>query len=463
MPTQKPILKIANAQAFWGDDPAAPLRTVQQQPDLDVLTLDYLAEVSMSILAKQREKDPNLGYAQDFLNVLRDLAPIWRGGHRLQLVTNAGGLNPIGCAKAAVELLREAGVTYIKIAAVTGDDVLPQIRAAVQRGTAGFENLETGQPISEIAANLVSANAYLGAAPIVDALKGGGQIIITGRVADPSLTVAPAISHFGWSADNWAALANATVAGHLIECGTQVTGGIATDWLDIVKNDDRPIGLPVVEIDQTGSCVVTKPQNTAGRVNLRTVKEQLLYELGDPAKYLSPDVTVNFLTIDLKQIAPDRVLVTNATSGAPPDKYKVSATYRAGYRCSATLMLGGGETQAKAHRAAERLLASLKDDGFAPQRSNIEIIPDTAFSFSPATAGKGRGGGLQSTLRVSVADSRREVVEAFSRRVMSLITAGPQGITAYADGRPPVREVVAYWPTLIPRSVVHPTFEILEV
>jgi len=463
MPERKQYIRIANAQAFWGDDPSAPLRTAQQQPDLDVLTLDYLAEVSMSILAKQQATDPALGYARDFIDVIGELAPLWRDGRKLKLVTNAGGLNPNGCARAAIAALREAGVGDLRVAAVSGDDVKPQLKAAIADGSPGFDHPESHMPLGDITAQLVTSNAYIGAASIVEALRAGADIVITGRVADPSLTVGPAAHFFDWSADDFTRLAGATVAGHLIECGTQVTGGIATDWLDIVKNDDRPLGFPVVEIDSSGNCIVTKPPNTAGRVDLRTVKEQLLYELGDPARYLSPDATVNFLTLEVRDAGNDRVSVRNATGSAPPKQYKVSATYRAGYRSSVTLMLGGTETHTKAQRAAERLLASLKADNLAPERSQIEIVPSKSHG-----SGSGSGAGdaavsLNTTLRIAVADPRRQIVEAFSRRVMSLITAGPQGITGYADGRPPVREVVAYWPCLIDRAAVHPTFEVFEV
>src|SRR5665213_3792966 len=227
-----PPLHIGNASAFWGDSNDAPAALVRQAGDLDFLTLDYLAEVSMSILAKQRQRDSSLGYARDFVEVIRSLAPFWRAGRRLRIVANAGGLNPQGCADACAAALREAGCANLKIATVSGDDVLPALRGAHERDpqTAEFCHLETHAPLATVIDRIVTANAYVGAGPVVEALGRGADIVITGRLADPSLTVAPCIGHFGWSADDYRRIAGATVAGHLIECGTQVTGGISTDW-----------------------------------------------------------------------------------------------------------------------------------------------------------------------------------------------------------------------------------------
>jgi hypothetical protein len=279
-------LRIANVQAFWGDDPHAAARTAAQALDVDYLTLDYLAEVSMSILAKQRQRDPAAGYARDFLDVVRSLVPFWRQGRSLKVVTNAGGLNPNGCAQACAAILREAGCTGMKIGVVAGDDVLPWLLDPACDAT----HLETGEPVAAVRESLVTANAYLGAGPVAEAIGAGANVVITGRVADPSLTVGPCLAHFGWTSNDYARLAGATVAGHLIECGTQVTGGISTDWITLPQLND--MGFPIAEIANDGSCVITKPPGTGGAVNERTVKEQLLYELGDPARYLSPDATV---------------------------------------------------------------------------------------------------------------------------------------------------------------------------
>jgi hypothetical protein len=461
VPDRSPILRIGNAQGFWGDAADSPARLVAQSPDLDYLTLDYLAEVSMSILAKQRERTPDAGYPADFIGVVRSLAPFWRDGRNLRLVTNAGGLNPAGCARAAADALRDAGCRGLKIGVVTGDDVLPAIRAALAAGagTDAFRHLETCDRVGTVADRLVTANAYLGAAPLVEALAAGAGVVITGRVADPSLTVAPCVHHFGWPPDDWDRIAGATVAGHLIECGTQVTGGISTDWLDL----DRPeaIGFPVVEVSADGSCVVTKPPGTGGRVDERAVKEQLLYETGDPASYLSPDATVSFLSLRVAEGGPDRVRVFGATGGPPPRQDKVSATYRAGYRASGMLAVFGRDAVTKARRCGEIVLRRLRDAGCEPQRSLVECLG--AGDVVPGVLPRGDRELTETVLRISVADERREVVERFSREVVPLVTAGPQGTTGYAEGRPVVREVFGYWPTLIDREQVRPRVEVFEV
>ena len=225
------VLRIGNAQAFWGDSPGAPRRLLSQQPDLDYLTLDYLAEVSLSILAEQREREPSDGYARDFVDVVRSIVPLWRKGMKTRLVSNAGGLNPLGCGEACRSVLRENGCSDLSIYVVGGDDVLSQLKS--ESGNESYKNLETGESIGSVIDRLVTANAYLGAEAIAQALGEGADIVVTGRVADPSLTVAACMAHFGWSAEDYDRIGGATVAGHLIECGTQVTGGISTDWLKL--------------------------------------------------------------------------------------------------------------------------------------------------------------------------------------------------------------------------------------
>jgi hypothetical protein len=428
-------VRIGNAAGFWGDDLDAPANLLRAAPDLQYLTLDYLAEVSMSILAGQMQRDPNTGFARDFLDVMQSLAPLLGDGRRVRIVTNAGGLNPRACATACAKILA-SGRRKLHIGIVTGDDVLGQIRAGAI--SEKFAHMETGQPISAVADRLVTANAYVGAQPIAEALRAGADIVITGRVADPSLTVGPAIAEFGWKPDDYNRLAGATVAGHLIECGAQATGGISTDWLEIP--DPAHIGFPIAEVFEDGSCVITKPDGTGGRVTEQTIKEQLVYEIGDPAAYLSPDATVSFLSLAVKEEACDRVRVSGALGKPPPTQFKVSATYRAGYRATGLIMIFGREAISKARKCGQIVLQRLSEAGFAPQRSNVEFIGD-----SP-----------QVMLRISVADERREVLERFRRMIAPLITAGPQGVSGYADiPRPEVREVFGYWPTLIDRDRIH--------
>ncbi len=451
MATAPDILRIGNAQGFWGDRPEGPAALVAQSPDLDYLTLDYLAEVSMSILAKQRQRDPEAGYARDFLEVVSSMAPVWKAGRPLRLVTNAGGLNPAACARAARAILREAGCKGLTIGIVTGDDVLDELNRSPDK----YPHLETGRALSEVRSSLVTGSAYIGAGSIVEALSQGAQLIVTGRVADPSLVVGPCLYHFGWKADDYDRIAGATVAGHLIECGVQVTGGISTDWLNIPGVDD--IGFPIVEVSGDGSCVVTKPRGTGGRVDRATVTEQLVYEIGDPENYLSPDATVSFGQLRLAEDGENRIRVTGARGRPPPESYKVSGTYRAGYRAAGTLVVFGRGATEKARRCGQMVLNRLAAAGMTPQRSLVECL-----GSGDAVKGVATSAPIEVVLRIAISDPRREVVEYFTRQLMPLVTAGPPGTTGYADGRPSVREEFGYWPTLVRREVVRPVVEIIE-
>jgi hypothetical protein len=451
-------LTIGNAQAFWGDSPGAAARLVKQWPDLDYLTMDYLSEVSMSILAIQREKDPQAGYARDFLDVIKSLVPLWNEGAKVRLVTNAGGLNPFGCAQACAEILRMESNRSWKIGIVDGDDVLNILTHNPHQQD--YQNLETHAPLSSIENQLVTANAYLGAYPIVKALQEGADIVITGRVADPSLTVAPCMASFNWSWQDYDKIAGATIAGHLIECGTQATGGFCTNWLAIP--DSANMGFPVVEVSSDGSFVLTKPEGTGGIVSEQTVKEQLLYEIGDPDNYLSPDITASFLSLKLQTLGPNRVHISGAKGKPAPEKYKVSATYRDGYKLEGFLSIFGPQAPLKARRCGEIILEKVKQAGFSLSRTSIEclgaldIVPGV---FSHHESEKC----LECVLRIAAADPRKEALEYLAKEIAPLVTSGPQGVTGYTSGRPHVREVFGYWPCLIEHSLVHPHVKILEV
>ncbi len=449
-------LRIANACAFWGDRIDAAAELISRDPHIDYLTFDYLAEVSMSILARLRHRDPSTGFAADFLEVIHSLIPAWQSGAKFKIIANAGGLNPTGCATACAKILRDAGLTGKKIGVVTGDDVLPHILQDPNSPT--YSHLETKQTLGSQAKELVTANAYLGAEKIVEAIQNGADIIITGRIADPSLVVAPCIAHFNWTASDFNPLAGATVAGHLIECGTQVTGGISTDWLNLPNTN---IGFPIVEVSADGSCIVTKPHGTGGAVNEQTVKEQLLYELGDPANYLSPDVTVSFFTLRVEDLGHDRVRVGGTTGRPPPQTLKVSATLRAGFRASGMLTIIGKDAVPARNAAAEnRSRKKLKSAGMEPRQFHVECLGsgDGLNGVIPV-----RRDLMETVLRITVADDRKEIVERFSREMIPLVTSGPQGTTGYFDGRPAVREVFAYWPCLIDHTLIHPKMEIMTV
>lgn len=446
-------LRIGNGAGFLGDNLDAP-RRLAEAAELDFLTLEYLAELTLSILARLREKNPDAGYAGDLLEALQSLAPALAAQPKLHVLTNGGGMNPTSCARAAGTILTAANLGELPIGVVTGDDLLatlPQLQAA---GCA-FENLDTGAPLAELQQPVVSANAYLGARPLVAALDGGARLVITGRVADASLTVAPAVHRFGWSWDAWHELAAASVAGHLIECGAQCTGGFYPHWAGI---DLAHVGYPLAELDEHGDCVITKPASTGGCVNRETVAEQLVYEIGDPTRYLTPDVAVDFTTVELQEAGPDRVAVRGATGRPAPDSYKVSLAYHDGYFTSGQLLVFGRDCVAKARECADIILSKVRQSGFELARTNVELL--------------GAGCGLpgmnepptdlrEVMLRVTVHDPRRAAVERFTKEFAPLITAGPAGLAGYASGRSSVRPVFAYWPTLVPKALVESSVQVM--
>jgi len=446
-------ITIGNAQGFWGDSPDAPARLVEQYPQLDYLTLDYLAEVSLSIMALQRDRDPNAGYARDFLGVLRSLVPLWKNGAKTKIVCNAGGLNPTAAAEACLAALKEAGLA-LKLGIVMGDTVLETLKADAEN--TDYRNWESQQPLSDVVDKLNTANAYIGADGVAAALAAGADIVLTGRVADPSLTVGIAVYEFGWKMDDYNLLANATIAGHIIECGTQCCGGICTDWLELPDPDN--IGFPIVELSEDGGIVVTKPEGTGGRVTESSVKEQLLYEIGDPKNYLSPDCRVDFTTLSVREIAPNRVEVHGASGSAPTSTYKVSATYRDGYIASGMLTIFGRDAVKKAQRCGEIILSRLAQAGVIFDDAKIECLGANAVVQGCIPAPEL----LETVLRVTVTSRDKAACERFAQEIAPLVTSGPQGTTGYAAGRPKPKPVFAYWPCLIARDKVSVLTKVLE-
>ncbi|MDA0657470.1 MAG: DUF1446 domain-containing protein [Planctomycetota bacterium] len=441
----KHLIRIGNAQAFWGDRTSAAIELLTQEPDLDYLTMDYLAEVSMSILAQQRERDASCGYPQDFVHVVRGLAPYWANGGRCRLVANAGGLNPQACAIACAAALEAAGCRSIKIAVVSGDDVLHLLRADASVEY-DFQNLDSRASLLTVRDRLITANAYLGAAGIVAALRAGADIVITGRVADPSMVVAPCVYEFQWQLDDWDRLAGATVAGHLLECGTQVTGGISTDWLNVP--DVTHIGFPIAEIDGDGQCIITKPKDSGGHVTVETVKEQLIYEIGDPRRYLSPDVIVAFDQLQVERIAADRVRVTGARGIQGPQTLKVSATYHDGYRAAGMLTIFGSNAVHKARCCGQMILRRLAERGCVFRDTIVECLGN-GESVPVAGCVHNSEASMETVLRIAVESDSRADAETFGREVIPLVTSGPPGTTGYAEGRPRVHSIFRYWPCLI--------------
>ncbi len=445
-------VRIGNGCGFWGDNLDAPLQ-LAEHGRLDYLTLEYLAELTMSILALQKQRDANAGYATDFTDVLGRLAPFLKQQPDLKIITNAGGMNPRACAARAREVLDRAGLGERSVAVVRGDDLMPRLDDLLARGQA-LTNLDTGRPLSDVRSRLVSANAYLGARPIATALVRGASIVITGRVADASLTVGPAVHEMGWAWDDWDRLAAATVAGHLVECGAQATGGLWCNWQQMP--DLAGVGYPIAEMDTDGTFIITKPPDTGGAVNTETVSEQLLYEVGDPAAYLTPDVVADFTSVRLQETGRDEVCVEQARGKPATPTYKVSMAYRDGFMAAGMLVIAGPEALAKARLAGQVILDRLRRAGFTPEHSAVECL-----GAGECTAAGPQGDVPEVVLRVAVRDARRAVVERFSREFAPLVTAGPPGVTGYATGRPPVREVFAYWPALVDKSEVRAEVELL--
>jgi hypothetical protein len=448
-------IRIGNGCGFWGDNLDAPIELVRTG-NLHYLTLEYLAELTMSILALQKQRDPTLGFAHDFLDVLQRLVPYLRDQPGLKIVTNAGGMNPSGCAARARAILDQAGLTDRKVAIVEGDDLLPHLDALLNQQGQALANIDTGRPLSEVRDRVVSANAYLGSDVIAEALRQAGvSIVITGRVADAALTVGPAVHAFRWSMQDYQRLGAATAAGHLLECGAQATGGLWCNWEEL--SDLATVGYPIAEMNADGSFVLTKPVGSGGTVQEETVAEQLLYEVGNPAAYLTPDVTADFTGLQLETVGPDRVHIRGGRSLPPPASYKVSIAYRDGFAASGTLVIAGPGAAIKARRCGQILLQRLQRVGVEPARSHIECLGagDSLPGVLPVADPP------EVVLRVAVHDSRKSVVERFSREFAPLVTSGPPGVTGYTTGRPSVREVFAYWPALVSRDCVTPVVRVV--
>jgi len=452
-----PVVRIGNAQAFWGDRSTAAAELLSMQPDLDYLTMDYLAEVSMSILALQRERDASKGYAQDFVEVVQQLADYWSAGGRCRLIANAGGLQPLQCAIACQRVLEKAGCRSLKIGVVQGDDVLHLLKASDD--PEAYRNLDNGQALSGIQPRLITANAYLGAQGIVEALRQGADIVITGRVADPSMVVAAAIHHFSWNTKDWNALAGATVAGHLLECGTHATGGISTDWLAL--QDKVNVGFPIAEISENGSCVITKALASGGIVSEATIKEQLVYEIGNPAAYISPDCLVSFLDLKVQSVGANRVAVSGAIGSPPPNCFKVSATYRDGFRSAGTLTIFGPSAVTKARICGDIVLQRLKNAGWIYRDSLVECL-GSGDSVPMIPRERRSDSAPETVLRIAVESAEKPACEAFSKEMIPLVTAGPQGTTGYSEGRPNVHAIFRYWPCLIDASMAKPTIDLIS-
>lgn len=444
-------IRIACGQGFWGDRLDAPIEQVRRGP-IDYLMLDYLAEVTMSIMQKQRSRDPSQGYARDFVPLLQEIFPdiVERD---IRVLSNAGGVNIEACREGLTEAAREAGVSgRVKIGTVVGDDMLDRLPELIDDGHA-LVNMDDGRPLSEVLDRVQSANAYIGAAPIVEALKQDARVVVTGRSTDTALTYGPMIHEFGWAPDDWDRIAHGIVAGHINECGAQASGGnCLVDWESIPDLAD--IGYPIVEAESSGAFVLTKHDGTGGRITPAIVKEQILYEMGDPSAYITPDGVADFTTITLAADGPDRVKVSGVKGAPRTDQLKVSISYSAGFKAVGTLVYAWPDAVAKAQRADQVLRQRLERLGLA-----FDVIR-TEFVGWNATHGELAGPPSEDVpeveLRVAVRASERAPVDRFTREIAPLILSGPPSVTGFAGGRPRIQEIVAYWPALIDRDQIEP-------
>jgi hypothetical protein len=442
------IVRIANGQGFWGDNVDAPLELLRGGP-IDYLGMDYLAEVTLSIMMRQKLKSPEAGYATDFIDFVRRALPDLVAKN-VKVVTNAGGLNPAACRRKIFEVAKELGVGPVRVGIVEGDDLLPRLRELVADGHA-MKNMDTGEAIAPHLGAMTSANAYIGAQPVAQALGQGAQIVLCGRVTDTALALGPLVHEFGWAADDWDRLAAGTLVGHILECGAQSTGGNFSRWWEVP--DLWNVGYPIAEVTADGSFTLTKHPGTGGMVTVDSVAEQLVYEMGDPREYITPDVVADFTSIRLAQEGPDRVRATGVQGRARTPFFKLSASYLAGYKAQSQLTVSGPRAVDKAKLAAEIVWKRLERAGvsFADDEREVEILG--AGACLPGIF-EATGEAPEVVLRLGVRSRDKAKLERFGKEIAPLVTAGPPGVTGFAGGRPKPQEVVAYWPALVPREIV---------
>lgn len=442
------LIRIGGASGFWGETAAAMPQFLAER-HLDYIVFDYLAEITMSILARARAKDPNLGYATDFVGATLEphLTAIAKRG--IRIISNAGGVNPAACGQAIRDLVRAAGLD-LTVAVVSGDDL--QARAAEFRQSAVRE-MFSGAEFPAVDA-IASINAYLGAFPIARALDLGADIVVTGRGVDSAVTLGACIHEFGWRRDQLHELAGGSLAGHILECTGQATGGNFTDW-ELSANSMHEAGYPIAEVAADGSFVCTKPAGTGGLVNIGTVGEQLLYEIGDPQAYVLPDVVCDFSRVTLEQLGPDSVRVSGARGRPAPDRYKVSATYADGFRGGQMLMFYGNQADRKARAYGDAVLkrasSRLAQAGLQDYRESlVEIVGDEShYGRSRKVAGS-----REVMLKVAAKHDSQQAIAILLQEMIGMALCGPPGLTGFAGGRPRPSPVVRLFSFSVPKSSV---------
>ncbi|HLG85858.1 MAG TPA: acyclic terpene utilization AtuA family protein [Alphaproteobacteria bacterium] len=440
------VISLGGASGFWGDTPEGA-RQLIKSGEVDYLVMDYLAEITMSLLARAKAKSPDAGYPPDFITQVIQPYAKEIAERKIKIVANAGGVNPLACRDAVAKELAAQGVN-LKVAAVVGDDVFPLIDSLREEGV---KELQSGAPLPK---TVVSANAYIGAFPIAAALDAGADIVVTGRSADSALALGPLIHEFGWKPTDFDKLAAGSMAGHIIECGPQATGGIFTDWREVAAGW-ADIGFPIANCLADGSFTIGKPRGTGGLISIRTVAEQITYETGDPANYILPDVVCDLTQVQLKQVGPERVQVSNVRGKAPTPTYKVSATYPDGFRSIATLMVNGIDAAEKAQAMGEAILKRTRNifarEGLGDYAdTSIEILGAEATYGPHARVGKVR----EVILKVGVRHTDKRAVDIFTREIAPAATGMGQGISGFAGGRPSVQPVLRLYSFLLDKSRV---------
>jgi hypothetical protein len=452
----KEKVRVASGQGFWGDLQTAPFDQVSKGP-VDYIVMDFLAEVTMSIMQKQKKRNPELGYAKDLVPIIEHILPICLQKN-IKIVTNGGGANPGACRDAIFRWAHREGIRGLKIGTVVGDDILDEVDGLSKSGIF-LNNMETSEPIENVRYKLLSANVYFGAWPIVEALKEGAQIVITGRTTDTGLTLAPMAYEFEWSEEDWDKIAAGTVAGHILECGGQATGGnFSADWRSV--RDLARIGFPIAEAYPDAEIVITKHENTGGLVTLQTVKEQLLYEIGDPTTYITPDCVADFTTIQLEQIGKDRVKMFGVKGKPATDSYKVSMSYSDGYTAVGTLTYAWPDALEKAKAADQILRDRLDDLGLKFEEIRSEFV---GYNSCHGHLSVELNEVNEVMLRFGVRSHNQHVVQRFGKELAPLILTGPPAVTGFSGGRPRASEVIAYWPSLIPKTSVTPKVVVEEI
>ena len=449
----KEKIRIASGQGFWGDLPSAPIDQVKlatKQSPIDYMMMDYLAEVTMSIMQKQKLRDPKAGYAKDLVDVIDAILPDIVEKN-IKVITNGGGVNPEACRDAIFAVAKKRGIP-IRVGVVLGDNILDDIDPLLKGGHP-LKNMETGESLTEVRSRVLSANVYFGAMPIVEALRQGAQIVITGRTTDTGLTLAPMIYEFGWDEDDWDKLASGTVAGHILECGAQSSGGnFSADWKSI--KDFANIGFPIAEAYPNGEFIITKHPKTGGRVSRQTVAEQLLYEIGDPKEYITPDCVADFTSIHLEDLGKDRVKVFGIKGKSATDFYKVSMSYNDGYSAQGNLTYTWPDAMEKAKLADKILRARLKKAGctFEEMRTEFLGVNSCHGPLTPVRLDEVQ----EVVVKFAVRGQDKNSIVEFGKNIAPLILTGPPSVTGFAGGRPKPSDVVAYWPALLRKTAVTP-------